>query len=331
MNRTRIPEFDVAKGIAILLVVFGHIVDIYTDKSSIYRSAFLVIYLVHMPVFIFLAGLFDGDDRQGVGRRSCSYIALYVLLKALSFLSDRLLYGRTDFSLLSEVAAPWFMLAMAVWGPLAHATKGADAITLTATCIVLACLVGYDKTIGDTFCLSRIIVFFPFYLVGFRLDPRSVATFYKRRAWLIWGGVVLFGIVTLSIVFLDELYPYRGMVTARNSYSAIAAEGCGATARIIWYLLSFLSAASILAVACNLGIKWLSWLGKRSLSIYAFHMVLFAMLCKIGVVSGLYAMSHGMALLAILSAGIATACATEPLYKLIVWFQRQFQQNKIDS
>ena len=80
-NKTRIIQFDALKGMAIILVVIGHIIDLNLDvmDNSMYRVLSMLINLVHMPVFIFVAGLFDSCDRGGllVGRgHSCFFIFL---------------------------------------------------------------------------------------------------------------------------------------------------------------------------------------------------------------------------------------------------------------
>ena len=53
-NKTRIIQFDALKGMAIILVVIGHIIDLNLDvmDNSMYRVLSMMINLVHMPVFI---------------------------------------------------------------------------------------------------------------------------------------------------------------------------------------------------------------------------------------------------------------------------------------
>lgn len=77
--KKRIGTFDIAKGIAILLVVFGHALQgirdsealsIHSEYSSIYIVC-AVIYSFHMPLFFFVSGLFA----QSWGRRSFSEAA----------------------------------------------------------------------------------------------------------------------------------------------------------------------------------------------------------------------------------------------------------------
>lgn len=57
MNR-RIEYIDTLKGIAIILVVMGHVVQfIWGDRYGSNQIIFIIIYSFHMPLFFFLSGL----------------------------------------------------------------------------------------------------------------------------------------------------------------------------------------------------------------------------------------------------------------------------------
>ena len=55
----RIFVFDNIKALLIVLVVIGHATDYYTKESDVMRMFFIYTYLFHMPLFIFIAGLFS--------------------------------------------------------------------------------------------------------------------------------------------------------------------------------------------------------------------------------------------------------------------------------
>ena len=55
----RVFLFDNIKFFLISTVVVGHIIDFATAESDVYKSIFLFIYSFHMPLFIFLSGLFN--------------------------------------------------------------------------------------------------------------------------------------------------------------------------------------------------------------------------------------------------------------------------------
>jgi fucose 4-O-acetylase-like acetyltransferase len=54
-NKTRLQHIDIAKGIGILLVVFGHSSIFWVDEKG---EIFNIIFSFHLPLFLFLSGLF---------------------------------------------------------------------------------------------------------------------------------------------------------------------------------------------------------------------------------------------------------------------------------
>lgn len=59
MASTRIASLDIAKGLGILLVVFGHQIDYFHLDCP---GAYPFIYLFHVPLFFFLSGIFYNDS-----------------------------------------------------------------------------------------------------------------------------------------------------------------------------------------------------------------------------------------------------------------------------
>ena len=57
MNQ-RVEKWDILKFFLMFFVVLGHIADCYTLEHESMRSLYLFIYSFHMPLFIFLSGLF---------------------------------------------------------------------------------------------------------------------------------------------------------------------------------------------------------------------------------------------------------------------------------
>ena len=56
--RARIALFDNIKGLLIILVVAGHFMHPVHNDNEVMSALFDIIYLFHMPLFVFLSGLF---------------------------------------------------------------------------------------------------------------------------------------------------------------------------------------------------------------------------------------------------------------------------------
>ena len=98
--RKRVALYDNLKGILIVLVVFGHMMHPVHNTNQALSTCFDLIYLFHMPLFVFLSGLFaKGAYRGGklnVNRLTLSqlrrhpYIGFY---QAKTIIDHRRLHG----------------------------------------------------------------------------------------------------------------------------------------------------------------------------------------------------------------------------------------------
>lgn len=178
----RDSRMDHMKCLLIFLVVFGHMLELFggVEKQAVYS----VIYSFHMPAFAFCSGYFARFQWQRILGR---YLYGYLLYQLLYLLFARYvlqialpLQWTTPYWLL------WYLLAVAVWCCLlplfsfawnGKRTKGSGdggsvirlgAVLLSlAAAVAAALLVGYMEQIGYYFSLSRIFVFFPFFLLGY--------------------------------------------------------------------------------------------------------------------------------------------------------------------
>lgn len=322
----RIVQFDALKGLAIIMVVMGHIVDlnIGTLNRPELRDISMLLRLVHMPIFIFLAGLFDSSEKKKVASRSMSFLFLYILAKIIYMVSNRAMGAGPYFSLFSGNSRPWFMLAMAAWVPLARATRNIKLLPLLLVWIILALAVGYDDSIGAWLSLSKIIVFFPFYLVGYRIKPDTLLRYYSRRVWLYLGMATLAILITLFVVFGNVLWPYEQLLNAHLPYSEIPVQGCGAVERLIWYGLVALALSAYIEVFVHAGGRLLAWFGRRSLAIYLFHLPFTLTLVALGLFEALTPTAAGRFIAVLLSIPVAAISGMSPLYKFVTAYQKTF-------
>lgn len=131
MSRERQSWVDVAKGIGILLVVYGHVVRGVLDAGvtapvGILRVVDSIIYSFHMPLFFFLSGLFfvTTISRKGVGgllwSKIDSLLYPYLVWSVLQGAAEVAFAGRTNiganwsevFSLWLPRAQFWFLYSL---------------------------------------------------------------------------------------------------------------------------------------------------------------------------------------------------------------------------
>ena len=58
-------QIDNIKGLLILLVVFGHSLELVRINSGVANFMYIFIYTFHMPVFVFYAGYLSKNYKKG--------------------------------------------------------------------------------------------------------------------------------------------------------------------------------------------------------------------------------------------------------------------------
>lgn len=273
MSGGRLVVFDNLKFMLIALVVIGHFADCYTAQHASMRALFLFIYSFHMPLFIFVSGLFVkemGADARLNWNRIISFIALGFLMKAISAVLAFISSGWVPFSLLSDGGPAWFMFAIAAYTAFAWILRGVRKDFVLVFSVALALLAGYDSSVGDYLYLSRIIVFFPFFWAGYCLSPAQADRFTARRDVRIVSAVVIAAAAVVCVLLISEIYAIRWFFTGRNSYEACGVDYAIAF-RALAYCISAAMCVAVMALTPRRRIPLASAFGPRTLQVYVWH------------------------------------------------------------
>lgn len=239
----RLVYIDLLKGIAIILVVMGHMFVPYTDwlDSSINQ----MIYSVHMPLFIFLSGFVfhvytgkHGSLKTIVKRAFAlllpffTFSALYCYSKDLSYtemlLADEMHKGYWFTLVLFEIVAISTIVEMFV-----RRIRGGQEHTLFIDILVnlvliLALLIMAKKEMipspYDTlFSTDKIARFYMFFQMGRFVNTYSQLTSLFKKQWLyilcLLGYFVLFvhsGYNLQSVNIVSFILPICGIVILTN-------------------------------------------------------------------------------------------------------------------
>lgn len=271
----RIYKFDNLKFLLIFLVVLGHFIDFYTGNSNVLKMIFIFIYSFHMPLFIFLTGLFSKkitkykDDNY---KKIFFYFFIAMLMKFSIFLISNHTQ-QEGFQLFGGNDIYWFLFVISIYYLLIPIINKINKKYLLIFSFLIALFVGYDDSINSFLYLSRIIVFFPFFLVGYYLsDKKDLVVSYTERKYVkIICYLILFVFILFCVFKLDLIYQYRMLFTGKNPYSWVAIINCNYKNRIISYIIQFLIGFSILSIVPNKNIKHITNFGARTFQVYALH------------------------------------------------------------
>ncbi|WP_261462287.1 acyltransferase family protein [Serratia proteamaculans] len=268
---------DYAKGIGIILVVFGHVNrGLYSAgihlSESFYQLTDSVIYSFHMPLFFFLSGLFfvQSLDRKGKNRFLISKIDTivypYIIWSLLQGTVEIVLSRYTNNSaslkdLIGVFTHPraqfWFLYALFMVFVLATLlyNKNKFNYILPALIIISAGLYIYQDNLTKAFHFGYITSFMIFFLLG------ALAIHYSAAIAKI--GIASSLAAMCTFVLIEWVFHgYLGMTyTDYGLYSMILAITA----------ITFIVCLSVLLAKAD--ISWLRRLGELSMVIYLMHIL----------------------------------------------------------
>ena len=282
--KPRDRSIDVAKGIAIIAIVLGHVLrgnagaDIVDGRGPLFDELDTALYAVHLPVFAFLSGLFvrravERDGRQTYLRSRLTLFAyLYVLWTVLqgavklvtgSLANSPLTARGLAESLWLPDTQMWFLpfLALVTCASVVVPPWG-DRTRLALGTLVALVVSGVAWGLNGAVAGSQGLGLAVFFWVGVVVGPEGVTRLRCRpKALLAAGGAVFVGVLALS----DPV-----VATSSHEPRSLATSGLGVIA----------SVAGVVAVLC-LGqvldrgpvAGWLVFLGQCSLEIFLAHII----------------------------------------------------------
>ncbi len=275
-NVKRIALWDNLKFLLITFVVIGHFAEAFCESSQVCRGIYVCIYAFHMPLFLFISGLFHSN--RNITSKCLFFISVGFARKIMMVLV-RLLVGKDpNFDLLADNGLPWFMFVLAIYTFVMYLLRNKNKTYLLVAGIILACFVGFDKSIGDYLYISRAIIFFPCYVLGTMINPNSLVNFKKRFRWLLpLSALVLVLWVFCCFAKTDAVYNLRPLFTGRNPFS-LSIEAYGPLARLLCYFITAVTSFSMIILVPSSHIPMVSRMGTHSLDVYFWHGLILVLL-----------------------------------------------------
>ncbi|NKX49821.1 acyltransferase family protein, partial [Arthrobacter deserti] len=259
-------RLDAAKGILIVLVVLGHVLEAVAswDARST-RLPLTAIYLFHMPAFVFLAGATAKATQ--LARRLATFAVMLLAAQAVYFLAVQLLGVNRSFSALVPFWILWFLLAMIWWFLLLPVIQRFPKTSVAAS-VPLAVAAGTVEWADYTLSLSRAAVFLPFFVVGVVYGKRILAAAPRRpaAAKLGCGAVAAAAWLLLYRIEVEQAWLYGSTPFHRLDVADL--EGMPVRAGLLAVAaIATLGFLSLVPVRPGM----LAAAGRRSLAIFVLH------------------------------------------------------------
>lgn len=184
----------------IWLVIFGHWIEPQIWENAVLYRLYRWIYLIHMPLFSYLSGLFLRDSRDCL-RQLQRMLPLYLLTQ-----SAAAALGWPDWR--TPCWYLWYLLSLSCWLLLAAVFlrwKRCGWLVL-ALSVAAGCLAGQAAWVGRSWSLSRTLVFFPWFWLGV-LTPPDIPWFHFRGAGIAALGIVLLAKPQMNVTVLYHAGP----------------------------------------------------------------------------------------------------------------------------
>jgi len=205
-KKKRVPLWDNARFLCIVLVVTGHAIQRLIADSDIALTLYLVIYAFHMPAFAFVSGYFSKSGPASVRqmKRVLTDIVLpYVIMETIWTIVKFFAEGDQTLNPTKPSWTLWFLLALAIFRLVLPYLALLRWPLFWS--IVLSVGVGYLDNVDNTFSLSRLFGILPFFVLGWRIKHWDVVSRWKldeyRPWWLRLIAVAVFAAWT-AVVWL---------------------------------------------------------------------------------------------------------------------------------
>lgn len=202
-TKVRDPFFDNAKFLLMIVVVFGHLLQPFIGEATWSHDLYFTIYSFHMPAFILISGYFakSFDNKRSAQVRISfqKFIVPYIFFQWAYSLFYWLVGTNTSFSFQLHIPnwSLWFLVSSFFWQISLYIFQKLPARIGIGISIALSLFVGYLPFIGRELTLQRTIVFLPFFVMGYYLQPETVQKFkrFPYKHWLILGFLAIYAMI----------------------------------------------------------------------------------------------------------------------------------------
>ncbi|MGI2315157.1 acyltransferase family protein, partial [Staphylococcus cohnii] len=222
--------FDNARMILIFLVVFGHLLQPYTEESKYLSSLYLTIYSFHMPCFLFISGYFAKKAGKAGYLEKVSKKLLVPYFIFFGFFTFYYYFtGKEDsvkFDPFDPVFALWFLLTLFFFHVILVIVKDYKPYFVLPISIIISLFAGYSDDIDNYLSFSRTIMFFPIFYLGYLFTSEHTRLLRSKKFMPIAVSILLlfYIIYTLHPINADWLLgdsPYMSLEGKQDLYSPI--------------------------------------------------------------------------------------------------------------
>ena len=93
----------------------------------------------------------------------------------IKFVVDKICGFNPNYNITIVDSVRWYIFAMGIWYLISIFTRNIKKKYIFIFSVIFALIIGFDKNIGATWALSRIITFYPFFLLGLNTHKDKIS------------------------------------------------------------------------------------------------------------------------------------------------------------
>ena len=275
--KKRIALWDNLKFLLIIFVVIGHYTQQFRADNEILQRIYVFIYSFHMPIFIFVTGLFSKKavDEKNI-KKVLPYLTCFFATTLILFITRALLGWAPVFELFSPSGISWYLMSMFFMFLITMLIKDYKPKYIFVLSLIIGVMCGFVQTENpDFFTWMRTLTFYPFFCLGYISDREKIEKATNKISIKITAVIFFVAIYLLIYFYPKQANKISRLNTARHTFSELGRFApYGWELRLLTYAISFAAIFLLISLIPRKRIKGFTSLGERTLGIYMFHYVI---------------------------------------------------------
>lgn len=275
--KKRIALWDNLKFLLIIFVVIGHYTQQFRADNETLQRIYVFIYSFHMPIFIFVTGLFSKKavDEKNI-KKALPYLTCFFATTLILFITKTLLGLASVFELFSPSGISWYLMSMFFMFLITMLIKDYKPQYIFVLSLIIGVMCGFVQTENpDFFTWMRTLTFYPFFCLGYISDREKIEKATNKISIKITAVIFFVAIYLLIYFYPKQANKISRLNTARHTFSELGRFApYGWELRLLTYAISFAAIFLLISLIPRKRIKGFTSLGERTLGIYMFHYVI---------------------------------------------------------
>lgn len=255
----------------IVCVVAGNLLEPLIQQSIAAHHLFVWIFSFHMPLFVLVTGYFARFNLHGpAGSQMLRHIALqYILFQSIYSVLDYTIFRvpHITHSFFAPYLLLWFLAGHIVWRLLLISLRMFTFKQQLIVSLALGLGVGLLPVDGVWLALSRTLIYFPFFIIGYHLHVDKIISFFQH-----YRRSIAIGSIAFMILFFDLNLPLViGWFYGNQTFVQLGVNSeTGMLYRLCMYMLQCVASIGFLALV-PIGAHYITELGRRTLYVFLLH------------------------------------------------------------